>query len=122
MSVYRQNSQQNGDEDETMEDEEEGERAATSMAQADGEAVDELWNRNRELVMQRNRHRQELAAHLQIPLARNALDGSPPKEAKKHPRVSRKALKRHNTASSKRNTTVRRQALKCGFKAGRRRC
>ena len=122
MSVYRQNSQQDGDE----EMEEENGKGTTEngeeVEQTDKD-VNEQWNRNRALVMQQNRHRQQLAAHLQIALPSSSTydDSSSTKKEKQHPRVSRKALKRHNTATTSR-LAVKRQVQKCSFKAGRRRC
>lgn len=109
MSVYRQNSQNH-----------ENENTADMEAERTTPNTDEQWNQNRKLVLHQNRQRQQLAAYLQIPLTRNVL-GTPSKssQATKHPKVTRKAIKRHNGAS---RLGIKRQVQKCGFKAGRRRC
>ena len=107
MSVYRQNSQNDENEDATADIQVEASR-------------DEQWNQNHELVLRQNRQRQQLAAHLQIPLTRDAL--SVPSQGSlciKHPKATRKATKRHNSAS---RLGIKHHMQKCGFKAGRRRC
>jgi len=125
MSVYRQNSRQddvNGDDKEMGEDNGEGATGAREeIEQTDGEEVNERWNRA--IVMQQNRHRQQLAAHLQIALPTSTIyNSSSTKKAKnEHPHVSRRALKRHNTSTTA-HLAVKRQVKKCSFKAGRRRC
>lgn len=114
MSVYRQNSQNHENED-TADME-------VTIMEIEGSTAntDEEWNQNRELVLHQNRQRQRLAALLQVPLTRDVL-GTTSKNSQgmKHPRVTRKALKRHNGAS---RLGIKRQVQKCGYKAGRRRC
>ena len=104
MSVYRQNSNN------------EAESVNAEMEVAD-EAMEQR-NQNRELALLQNRQRQELAAHMQIPLDRTKRptlkngSGKPQK-------LTRRALKRHDPMA---RLGVKHQVQKCGFKAGRRRC
>lgn len=104
MSVYRQNSNN------------EAESVHAEMEVAD-EAT-EQQNQNRELALLQNRQRQQLAAHLQIPL-----DGTKRPALKngggKPPKLTRRALKRQDPMA---RLGVKHQVQKCGFKAGRRRC
>ena len=79
---------------------------------------------NRELVLHQNRQRQQLALHMQIPLAQ---DGVPQRERApglKPPQLTRRALKRRNMNSLRQGGKLHQgnRVQKCTFKAGRRRC
>ena len=109
MSVYRQNSLDH-----------ENEVTADMEVEAIVANTDEDWNLNRKLVLDQNRQRQQLAAYLQIPLTHDVLSASSKSSlGVKQPKVARKAIKRHNGVS---RLGIRHQVLKCGFKAGRRKC
>lgn len=99
MSVYRQNST----------------NEVESLHESEGVDEDiEEQNVNRELALVENRRRQQLAAHMEIP-AKEPKRATPKSGSGKPPKLTRRALKRHNPIS-------RNGAKKCGFKAGRRRC
>lgn len=111
MSFYHQNS--------INEESNESEIRETEVEVPDANLEEQ--NQNRELVLFQNRRRQQLAAHMQIPLTRETV-GSPRKDGNgKPPKLTRRALKRHNNNSALR-LGVKHQVQKCGFKAGRRRC
>lgn len=103
MSVYRQNST----------------NEVESLHESEGVDEDiEEQNLNRELALIENRRRQQLAAHMDIPV--NQPKRATPKNGSgKVPKLTRRALKRHNPTS---RIGSKSQVLKCGFKAGRRRC
>lgn len=74
-------------------------------------------NHIRELVQIRNRHRHELATQLQIPLTAGGVGVSKkPLDRNTPPRLTRRALKRHNA-----NKVKPSKIQKCSFKAGKRR-
>lgn len=110
MSVYRENS--------SSSDEAENVNRENTDAEVVDEGNEEL-NQNRELVLLQNQQRQQLAAHMQIPLA-GKKKASPPRNGSNHPpKLTRRALKRHNPMSRQGGKY---QVQKCSFKAGRRRC
>lgn len=105
MSVYRQNSNNEAE-----------------SVNAEMEVVDEATeqrNQNRELAMLQNRQRQQLAAHMQIPLDGTKRPPTLKNGSGKPPKLTRRALKRHDPMA---RLGVKHQVQKCGFKAGRRRC
>lgn len=104
MSVYRQNSTN---------------EVASVAAESDNMDEDiEERNQNHELALVQNRQRQQLAAHMNIPL--NEAKRPAPKGGSDKPlKLTRRALKRHNPMS---RIGAKHQVQKCGFKAGRRRC
>ena len=73
---------------------------------------------NRQLVMLRNRQRQQLAAHLQVPLTVAQQPKACP--ARRPPKLTRRALRRQNINLFKEKPAYRIQ--KSSFRAGRRRC
>lgn len=79
-------------------------------------------NCNRELVLLQNRQRQQLAMHMQLPLTVQQYPTYKDLPPGKPPRVSRKALQRHNANSLRSNKSRVYRVQKCCFKAGRRRC
>lgn len=88
--------------------------------ETESEGVDEdieERNQNHELALIENRRRQQLAAHMDIPV--NEPKKATPKNGGKPPKLTRRALKRHNPMS---RIGAKHQVQKCGFKAGRRRC
>lgn len=127
MSVYHcQNS--SGSEEATMAEEDSA--SSPDVAQpgdvvgdvAGGVAEEERNNQNRELALVQNRQRQQLAATMDIPLNMNSRKGgggASKSGSGKPPKLTRRALKRHNPMS---RIGVKHQVQKCGFKAGRRRC
>ena len=81
---------------------------------------------HREMVLRQNRRRQQLAAHMQIPLG--VSQRAPPNSgygAIKPPQTSKKALKRQNVNNARQRGGKLHQGnrvQKSTFKAGRRRC
>lgn len=106
MSVYRQNST---NEVESLHEDTESEGI-------DGDIEEQ--NQNRELVLLANRRRQQLAALMDIP-ANEPKRATPKSGSGKPPKLTRRALKRHNPMS---RVGIKHQVQKCGFKGGRRRC
>lgn len=110
MSVYRQNSTN-----------EVASLHRDTESEGNDEEIDEdieEQNQNRELALLENRRRQQLAAHMDIP-ANEPKKAAPRNGNGKLPKLTRRALKRHNPMS---RIGVKHQVQKCGFKAGRRRC
>ena len=80
--------------------------------------------RNRELVLLQNRQRQQVAMHLHLPLTVNTRRSAKALPPGKPPRLTRKALRRHNSSGA-RGKTGKKQVYrvpKCYLKAGKRRC
>ena len=116
MSVYHHvTSGDVGSEEESLPQENENERA---MLEQDGQQSS--INHNRELVLLQNRQRQQLAIHMQVPLT--AEQHPSYKALPKPPKMSRKALRRHNANILRSNKPRTIRVQKCCFKAGRRRC
>ena len=111
MSVYRQNSTNEMD---STNREEEQDRAEQDMA----DQANEQQNRIHQIALIENERRRQLAQHMQIPLTTNRAKRPPPKDSKQ-PKLTRRALKRHNPMT---RAGAKYQVQKCGFKAGRRRC
>ena len=98
----------------------------------DNNLNNEQRQQNRELVLQQNRQRQQLALHMQLPLGgrRPVLRPPPPPPGAvyglKPQQLTRRALRRQNTNTSARHRGGKlhqgNRIQKCSFKAGRRRC
>ena len=113
MSIYRENSINEDESEEYMNREAEVDDSITNT-----NTNTEEQNRNHQLILQ-NRQRQQLATVMQIPLSHQGLGGGSKLERKNPPKLTRRALKRRNSAL---RIGVKHQVQKCGFKAGRRRC
>ena len=79
-------------------------------------------NQNRELVLLQNRLRHQVAVQMAIPLVPVRQQSPRTLLPYKPPKLTRKALKRHNTNSCGQKGKQSYRVQKCWFKAGRRRC
>ena len=111
MSVYRHhNSNALGNINEEIHEE------GTNMNLQEPHQNKNRDNQNHELVLVRNRQRHQLAVEMQIPPS--LVSPRAPVHGNKPPRLTRRALKRHNTNRKHQGNRI----PKCSFKAGRRRC
>ena len=121
MSVYHHVISGNVDREEENDheenDHEENENERALLQEDDPQSS---INHNRELVLLQNRQRQQLAIHMQVPLTAKQYPSH--KALPKPPKMSRKALRRHNTNNLRSNKSRTVRVQKCCFKAGRRRC
>lgn len=90
-------------------------------ADVDNTEIERLRQERQELVMIRNRQRQEVANHLQIPIVKESWVRGTTVVGGKQARLTRRALRRQNFSSHKGRKQVH-NAQKIPRKPGKRRC